>query len=157
MTKSTNDTFQHQLGSLLVAVQFSLIALLTWLAWPVVALGEAPLAAWVCAVLGVLVGLWAVSINRLGNFNIRPAPRVGGTLVQQGPYRWIRHPMYTAVMACGVACAWASASEWAWLAVLALALVLSIKSSFEERWMGHVHVGYAEYRRKTWRFIPWLL
>ena len=152
----TIDTFQHHLGSLLVALQFGLIALLAWLAWPVVASGEAPLAAWVCPVLGLLIGLWAVSVNRLSNFNIRPAPRVGGTLVQQGPYRWIRHPMYTAVMACGVACAWTSASGWAWLATLALAVVLSIKARFEERWMSQVHVGYAEYRRHTWRFVPWL-
>jgi protein-S-isoprenylcysteine O-methyltransferase Ste14 len=153
---STNDTFKHHLGSFLVALQFGLIALLARLAWPVVASAEVPPAAWVCIVVGVLVGLWAVSVNRLGNFNIRPAPRAGGTLVQQGPYRWIRHPMYTAVMACGVACAWADASGWAWLVALALVLVLSIKASFEERWMSQVHLDYAEYRCHTWRFVPWL-
>lgn len=153
---NTNDTFQHHLGSLLVALQFGLIALLVWLAWPVVLSGEAPQAAWACAVLGVLVGLWAVSTNQLGNFNIRPTPRAGGKLVQQGPYRWIRHPMYTAVMTCGVACAWASANGWAWLATLTLMLVLGTKALLEERWMSQVHAGYAEYRRHTWRFVPWL-
>jgi len=63
--------------------------------------------------------------------NIQPIPRAGGRLVQDGPYRWIRHPMYTAVMAC--AGAWAIALPWAWLATLGLAIVLAIKASFEER------------------------
>ena len=53
-----------------------------------------PLLPFLILPLGVLLGLWALSSNRLGNFNIRPVPRAGGTLVQQGPYRWIRHPMY---------------------------------------------------------------
>ena len=28
----------------------------------------------------------------------RPVPREGGHLVQHGPYRWIRHPMYSALI-----------------------------------------------------------
>lgn len=50
-----------------------------------------------------MLGLWALSRNRPGNFDIRPTPREGGHLVQQEAYRWIRHPTYTAVIACGLA------------------------------------------------------
>jgi protein-S-isoprenylcysteine O-methyltransferase Ste14 len=152
----TVDRLQHRLGSLLVTLQFGLIGLLAWLAWPAVVSGQVPRSAAAGAVLGLLLGLWAVSINRLGNFNIRPAPREGGILVQQGPYRWIRHPMYTAVMSCGLACAGASATWQAWLAALALGAVLTIKASVEERWMLQVHPAYAAYRQHTRRFIPWL-
>lgn len=87
------------MGITLVALQFALIILLAWLASPAVVSGEAPTAAWVCAVLGLLLGMWAVSVNGLGNFNIRPAPRAGGTLIEQRSYRWNRHPMCTAVIA----------------------------------------------------------
>ena len=107
-------------------------------------------------VLGVLLGIWAVSVNRLGNFNIRPAPRAGGTLIQQGPYRWIRHPMYTAVIACDLACARANAPWDAWLALLALVLVLTIKASFEVRWLLNAHPESAAYRLRTRRFVPLL-
>src|SRR5690606_17426054 len=110
----------HHLGTTLVVLQFVWIAVLAWLALPAFFAARAPIGAWICAMLGVLLGLWALSSNRLGNFNIRPAPRAGGTLVQQGPYRWIRHPMYTSVIAVGVACAWASGHWLAWLALCAL-------------------------------------
>lgn len=151
-----NDRFARHLGTVLVALQFIWIVLLAWLALPAFFAARAPIGAWICAMLGVLLGLWALSSNRLGNFNIRPAPRAGGTLVQQGPYRWIRHPMYTSVIAVGVACAWASGHWLAWLALCALVVVLVVKAVFEERWMVQAHPAYAVYRQRTRRFLPWL-
>lgn len=153
---ATDDRVRHRLGSVLVALQFGLIVLLAWMALPAFLSGQAPPGAWVSSALGVLLGLWALSANRLGNFNIRPSPRAGGQLIQQGPYRWIRHPMYTAVMACGWAGAWASATWVAWLALAALVVVLVIKAVFEERWMLQAHPGYAAYRRGTRWFLPWI-
>jgi len=62
--------------------------------------------------------------------------------------------MYSAVMAFGVACTWAASSPWAWLGVVMLVAVLATKASFEERWMLAAHPGYADYRARTWRFLP---
>lgn len=152
-----NDRFARHLGTILVALQFIWIVLLAWLAAPAFFAGHAPAGAWICAVLGGLLALWALSSNRPGNFNIRPTPRTGGTLVEQGPYRWIRHPMYTAVIAVGVACAWASAHGVAWLVLSALGVVLWVKAILEERWMVQVHPAYTAYRRRTRRFLPWLV
>ena len=66
------------------------------------------------------------------------------------PYRWIRHPMYTAVIACGLACAWAGNSAWGWPCVAALVIVLLIKAIFEERWMLTAHPAYAAYQAGTY-------
>lgn len=99
---------------------------------------------------------WAVSANRPGNFNIHPAPRVGGTLVERGPYRWVRHPMYSAVIGCGLASAWAATSAWGWLALLALVVVLDVKARLEEQWLTLAHPGYASYCTRTRRFVPGL-
>jgi len=77
--------------------------------------------------------------------------------VQEGPYRWIRHPMYTAVIACSLAAAWGGASPWDWLAATALIAVLAIKALLEERWILAVHPDYSAYRARTRRFIPGLL
>lgn len=152
----TQQCFRRHLGSALVACQFSLIAVLVWMAWPAARTGQVAPAAWAAAALGALLALWALSINRLGNFNIHPEPRVGGTLVQLGPYRWVRHPMYTAVMVCGLASAWASSVGFGWLSFLGLVAVLAVKADLEERWMREVHPGYAAYCRRTRRFIPWV-
>jgi len=154
---ATTDRARRRLGTVLVALQFALIVALAVLALPAFLRGHAPAGAWVVAVAGALLGLWALSSNRPGNFNIRPTPREGGQLVQQGPYRWIRHPMYSAVIACGLACARAGSSLWGWSGVVALVAVLATKARFEERWMITKHQGYAAYRAHTWRFLPWIL
>ena len=152
---STTPHRDH-LGTVLVSAQFVLIAALAVLALPRFLHAHAPVGAWAMAAAGVLLGLWAISCNRPGNFNIRPTPREGGRLVQEGPYRWIRHPMYTAVMALGLACAWAGVTAWGWISVAALAAVLAIKAGVEERWMLAEHPDYAAYRARTRRFLPWI-
>lgn len=146
-----------RLGTALVAAQFGLIAALAWWAAAPFLQGRAPLPAWALAAAGTVLGLWTLAHNRPGNFNIRPTPREGGQLVQSGPYRWIRHPMYTAVIACAAACAWAVGSAWAWLAAVALVAVLAVKAHFEERWMLQSHAGYDAYRRRTRRFLPFVV
>jgi protein-S-isoprenylcysteine O-methyltransferase Ste14 len=153
---TTTNPNQQRAGTLLVALQFALIAALAWLAAPAFLQGRAAAGAWLLAAAGGVVGLWALACNRPGNFNIRPTPRTGGQLVQRGPYRWIRHPMYMAVLLCGAACAWANATFWGWLGAAALAAVLIAKADIEERWMLLAHPGYAAYRARTWRFVPGL-
>ena len=142
------------LGTTLVVAQLTLITVLGLAAAPLFLRGQAPLAAWVVGLAGGALGVWALASNRPGNFNIRPVPRQGGQLIRSGPYRHIRHPMYSSVMACGVACALALGSAWSVLALLALIGVLVAKASIEERAMVRVHPDYADYQARTRRFLP---
>jgi protein-S-isoprenylcysteine O-methyltransferase Ste14 len=153
----TEDKRQRRMGSLLVASQFGLILLLADQAAPAFLDRSAPIGAWPLAAAGIALGAWALVANRPGNFNIRPAPRPGGRLVGDGPYRWIRHPMYSSVLTCACACAWAAASPWGWLFTLTLAAVLGFKATLEERWMVSVHPDYKSYQARTHRFIPGIL
>lgn len=147
---------RRRLGSVLVGLQFGLIAVVAWLALPAFLQGTVPLGAWLLALAALALGLWALMANPPGNFNIRPTPRRGGRLVQEGPYRWIRHPMYTCVVGCAVAGAWTAGSLPGWLATAALLAVLVVKARLEERWMAALHPGYPAYRAATWRFVPGL-
>lgn len=147
---------RHGLGTALVAAQFTLLGLLAAMALPRILDAQASPGAWAMAAAGALLGAWALSCNRPGNFNVRPEPRAGGRLVQSGPYRWIRHPMYTSVMLGGAACAWAAASAWSALALALLVATLVIKATLEERWMLLEHSGYESYRAGTWRFMPFI-
>ena len=141
-------------GSVLVTLQFGLIGVLAWLAAARFLAGTAPTAAWVLLVLAGAVGGWAVQANRPGNFNIHPAPRAGGHLVDAGPYRWIRHPMYTSVGLLAAACAVAAGSVPAAATAALLGAVLLAKALLEERWMAEHHPAYVAYRARTRRFLP---
>lgn len=147
----------HTLGSLLVAMQFGMLGALILMAAPSLLQPPFQVLPWLTLGLSGFVGLWALLANRPGNFNIRPTPRAGGKLVAHGPYRWIRHPMYTAVSLFGLACAMALGSALGWLLWLVLALVLLAKALLEERWMTALHPDYAHYQAHTRRFIPFIL
>jgi protein-S-isoprenylcysteine O-methyltransferase Ste14 len=148
---------RKHLGSLLVGLQFGLIGALALGVVPVLRQGQVPLTAALLAGAGVALAAWALWAYPPGSFNIRPTPRADGQVVQRGPYRWIRHPMYSSIALCGLACACAAQQAWVWLALVALLLVLLTKALLEERWMAQQHPDYAAYQARTQRFVPWLL
>lgn len=135
-----------------VTAQFALVVLML--------LGSIP---WTLQWIPILFGgsafalaLWVFTHNPPGNFNIRPEPRRGARLVTRGPYRWVRHPMYVALllaMAGIVAEAPNGLLPGAWGTLL---LVLNFKAALEERLLQQRWPEYADYRARTWRFIPWI-
>ena len=141
---------------MLVALQFGFLLLLPALAVPAVLSGKIPTLAFVFAAMSVTLFLWTLVHNKLGNFNIRPTPKSFGHLVTTGPYRQIRHPMYTSVLLGAASLALMSDPLPGWTAWSALAMVLWVKSIIEERWMREAHPGYDAYCRVSKRFVPWI-
>jgi protein-S-isoprenylcysteine O-methyltransferase Ste14 len=137
-------------GRLLVAVQFALIG---WLIWPLTPQAWSPPA---LALLGcaMALGLWTLFHNQPGNFNIRPEPKTSGRLVTGGPYRYLRNPMYSAVLLFAAAEVVAYADMWKIACWLLLALVLLAKVMLEERALRALFPGYAAYAKRVRRFIP---
>lgn len=151
------QTKRHFWGTLLVLAQFGLLFWLAWMAAAQVLQGHWPPLCWVLLLLSGGLGGWAVWHNRMGNFNVHPEPKAKGQLVTTGPYRWVRHPMYSTVLLLAAALAHAPGSLLACGAWLVLAGVLLAKALMEERWLREIHPGYAAYTRHTKRFIPWLV
>lgn len=142
-------------GRLLVVLQFGLLALAGWRAGSSPSAVDVPVIALLAGSAGVAA--WALAANRPGNFNIRPTPRHDGTLVTSGPYRWIRHPMYTAVLLAAAAAAVKSpgpVDAGLWFALLA---VLLLKARIEERALARRFPAYTDYQARTTRFVPWLV
>jgi protein-S-isoprenylcysteine O-methyltransferase Ste14 len=145
-----------KMGTLLVGLQFGLLLLLAWLASSRIAHGSVGGLAVALAVASLALAGWTFVHNRPGNFNIRPTPRVGGRLVTTGPYRFIRHPMYSAVLLAAATMALTSPPAAGALAWAALLLVLLRKAALEERWMAERHPDYIPYRSRTRRLVPGL-
>jgi hypothetical protein len=72
---SSHDQKRHRNGMVLVALQFGLLLVLAVMAASRVRRGDVPAAAWLLAASSVALAAWALLHNRLGNFNIRPAPK----------------------------------------------------------------------------------
>jgi len=108
-------------------------------------------------VVGIAIGLWALNHNRLGNFNIVPELREGCTLVTDGIYRYIRHPMYTSVILMMLGVLLFRPDIISFVLWLALIAVLYLKAHREEQlWMRH-DPCYESYREQTRCFIPYIL
>jgi len=105
---------------------------------------------------GIAVGAWALTANRPGNFNIRPEPKPGGRLATGGPYRYVRHPMYLAVVLAMLGFCLGYGTPWRWAALAALGIVLAVKVGIEEQAMAARHPGYAEYARSRKRIVPFV-
>lgn len=138
-------------STLLVGAQFGLLALM--LLWP--APWHLDAATLLLAAAGLALGIWVLLHNRPGNFNVRPELKAGARLVTDGPYRWVRHPMYGALLLAAAALVAAGGGVQA-LAWVALVAVLHLKAAREERLLLQRWPEYAAYRARTRRFVPWL-
>jgi protein-S-isoprenylcysteine O-methyltransferase Ste14 len=107
-------------------------------------------------IAGGALGIWAILAMRLGNFNITPDVKTQGRFVRRGPYRWIRHPMYAALLLIALSLV---VSDFTWdraLIVVALAVVLVTKLTYEEKLLDEAFGEYAAYRQATKRLIPFV-
>ena len=79
-------------------------------------------------------------------------------LVRTGPYRWVRHPIYTGLLLGFVGSA-VSRAEWRGVAAIALAIyALMLKIRLEEEWMIETFGdAYRQYRAEVKALIPFIL
>ncbi|HFC08850.1 MAG TPA: isoprenylcysteine carboxylmethyltransferase family protein [Chloroflexi bacterium] len=109
--------------------------------------GRRPLWAVGVSAAGLLLAIWAMA--SLGAaFGVAPADR---GLVVRGPYRWVRHPMYTGEMLTWLAVLGVSPT-WSNLVIVAmLGVVIGVRTRWEERLVAE----YDRYRQSTpARFLP---
>ncbi len=85
-----------------------------------------------------------------------PRPSARGRLTQLGPYRFVRHPMYMAVMFLAIGYSLAGLSIARFIALLALISFLNVKARHEDALLRERYSKYDAYAATTKRFIPFV-
>lgn len=102
---------------------------------------------------GTAGAVWAV---RHLSSCLSVVPQARG-LVDSGPYRFVRHPLYLAEL---VAVTGFAVRGWHWAhagVVLALLALQLYRAGHEEALLAATVPGYREYARRTWRIVPGLV
>ncbi len=123
-------------------------------------LAEGTVIGWIGVVvmlIGIMLRVWSAQV--LGRFYTRTLLTTADQqLVEQGPYRWIRHPGYLGSLLLWIGAGLATGN---WIAAVAITLItcaayryriqteeVMLRSSFGQ--------SYADYTRHTWKLIPFL-
>jgi len=114
---------------------------------------------WIGVVLlaaGLAFAVWARAVLG-GNWSGTVTIKEGHELIDRGPYRHIRHPIYSGLLLALLG-TWLAGGRVYGLLAFALALsALSGKLRVEERFMAQEFgERYAAYRRSTWALVPWI-
>jgi protein-S-isoprenylcysteine O-methyltransferase Ste14 len=125
----------------LLAVTGSILPL-SWLALPIVG--------------GIAFAVWGGFSLPSGSFTASPEPRATTQLTARGPYRFVRHPMYSSALL--VCAAWMLTNPVWWRIAIWLALLITLltKLHYEERLLAARFPDYAAYQRKVKRLIPFV-
>lgn len=106
---------------------------------------------------GLTVAVWARTI--LGrNWSGIVTLKQDHELIRSGPYRWVRHPIYTGLLLGFLGTAIALAQWRGVFAFLIVVVALWRKLRHEERWLGEMFgADYAKYRSEVAALIPFVL
>ena len=106
--------------------------------------------------IGILLGFWAILIMKLDNVNVTPDVKANARLVMSGPYKVIRHPMYSAVLLTFFPFVLDRPSTFLVIVFMTLLTTLVIKLNYEEQLLCNHFKEYAVYSKHTWRLIPFI-
>ena len=135
-----------------VGIQFVCLALLIttgpWIA--------ASMEFLVLEMLGIFFGFWALLTMKLRNLSVLPEIKPNSFLQTGGPYRWVRHPMYSALLLVMLVLVLEEFAYWRGLVWLILSLDLFLKLQYEEELLVKKFFEYRVYQSKTSKLIPWI-
>ena len=107
-------------------------------------------------IFAVCLAVWARRSFPAGAFRVTATP-AADSVIQRGPYRLIRHPMYAAALLF----VWASVLSHISASTVAVGIVLTgivaTRIVLEERLLREQYPEYATYVRSTKAVVPYLL
>ncbi len=149
------DRLTRPLGAVLMLIHWILAGLDTgryhWSPIP----WELQLAGLIGYAAALTVNLWALRVNRFYSSVVRVQTDRGHSVVDTGPYRFVRHPGYTATLFAMLSGGVALGSGVAIVPVIGFAALFIRRTLLEDRLLRAELPGYAAYaERVRYRLIP---
>ncbi len=111
----------------------------------------------VVAIGGAVLSAWSILLHgsQLSPF---PFPVKGMAVIDSGPYRFVRHPMYSGIVFFTLGVGLAYAIPVALVSSLTFLVFFAAKSAHEEAMMVKYMDGYEAYRSSVaWRIVPFIV
>ncbi len=100
--------------------------------------------------------VWAMLSMRIGNFNVQPELR-SKSLITAGPYRIIRHPMYTGILMMLLPGLIHHFTWYKLMAYILLVLIFLEKMKMEEEFLAQrFRESFYRYKQRSFRLLPWI-
>lgn len=109
------------------------------------------------AVVGIGLGGWAIVVMGVRRVSVMPELHSNARLITTGPYRFVRHPMYTSLLLFAGGLALSPLATWKAIVWFILLAALLSKTVIEERQLHDRFPDYENYARQTKRLIPFLI
>jgi protein-S-isoprenylcysteine O-methyltransferase Ste14 len=112
-------------------------------------------AGYLLGLAGVWIMLAAMAANRFFSTVVRIQTDRGHTVVDSGPYAFVRHPGYVGMLLTTIGTPYMLASTWAWWPCIVTIAVVLVRTALEDGTLRRELPGYEEFTTRTRsRLIP---
>jgi protein-S-isoprenylcysteine O-methyltransferase Ste14 len=114
-----------------------------------------PLAGWILFLACFFFTAWAMSANGFFSSAVRLQSDRGQSVAGGGPYRWVRHPGYLAIIIQFLSIPMVLGTIESWIPILLIAALYVYRAGREDDFLRRELPGYAEYTRGVrYRLLP---
>lgn len=107
-------------------------------------------------ITSLLLASWAIFEMRKSRLSVLPDLKPGAHLVTSGPYKLIRHPMYTSLILLFAPITFEQPTIYKYLIFSTLLFVILKKTHYEETQLSKRFKQFAAYRKTSYIIIPFI-
>jgi len=112
---------------------------------------------YIAFVISIYLYSWAMWVNRWFSSTVRIQMDRDQRVVQDGPYRYVRHPGYVGGILMAISTSLVLGSLWALIPASIVVMLLIIRTYLEDTTLQKELPGYADYTQKVrYRLVPGL-